>query len=100
MKDEIIIKAVYVQDEDKQEILSGRRKTSEKYIKLKFKDIQKQIDESIAPLVETINKSEVNKKDCANLSKVTVKIGFSLKGELVIVSGQVDGAIELEFTNF
>jgi len=100
MKDSILIKAIDVLSTDEQETLSVREKREDKYIRVKFEDFKKQIDDSIAPLIASINGSKMNKKKSGNISKVTVKLGFSLKGDIILVSGQVDGAIELEFTNF
>ncbi len=98
----IIVKAIQTDITEKQETFStsrtyGRKKNE--FVKIKIEEIQNQLNDLIAPLIANIESSNVTKNSTRKLSKVTIKLGFSMKGEIVIVSGQVDGAIELEFTN-
>lgn len=66
-------------------------------IEMKYSEIESQLKDNIFPLIKSINIAEKDNSSL-KLSKVTLKIGFSIEGNVFIASGKIESAIELEFT--
>lgn len=69
-----------------------------KLLEIKVKDIEKQIKDNFIGLVNSIDTSCSEIDLNMNLSKITVKFGFTIEGKIFIASSKLESGIELEFT--
>ena len=93
-----ILTDVSFEELDGQEVYSSTKTNKKKKIvELTYSEIKSQISGSILPLINSIDDSIDNRNEGFRLSKIVFKLGFSIEGNVFIVNGGIDSAIELEF---
>ena len=87
------------EETDEQEQFGGSQGTIKKnIIEMKYSEIETQLRENVFPLIYNLDTLNSDKDSSLKLSKISVKLGFSLEGKIFIASGKIESSIELEFT--
>ncbi len=94
-----IYSAISEEESNEQEKFGGFGVNKNKrIIEMNYSEIESQLNENIFPLINNINLPTEENNSSLKLSKITLKLGFSLEGNIFIASGKVESALELEFT--
>ena len=85
-------------DYEQEEFGSSQSSKKNQIIDVELSKIETQLNENIIPLIKKLDIPNNGNNTTLQISKITLKVGFSLEGKIFIASSKIDSAIELEFT--